>query len=271
MATDPTLIVNLTRGNIACEQAVMADRPLRRMRGLLGRRELPAGDGIFLRPAPSIHTAFMRFPIDVVFVDRDLRVVKVVEEMPAWRMASSRQARSALELAAGEVGCRGIAVGDRLAFLRTTTGASTGDDQMVGHAAGIAGDGTTPAGGRAEATRVLLVGSDRRFRSLAALMLTRRGCAVTLGAVAGAELSGLADVDVVVLDAGTSLTRAAREAAQIERADSQVGIVVVGERPDDDLSAMSVLAKWGDFDDLHAAIERARRPVGARRSVNAAL
>lgn len=84
------------------------------MKGLLGRRGLPAGEGILLRPAGSVHTGFMRFPIDVVFVDRDLVVQKVVGDLPPWRTARARGARAALELAAGEATRRGLKEGDRL-------------------------------------------------------------------------------------------------------------------------------------------------------------
>ena len=59
----------------------------------------------------------MRFPIDVVFLNRDLQVVKVVECLRPWRMASARRARATLELAAGEASARGIRVGDRLALV----------------------------------------------------------------------------------------------------------------------------------------------------------
>jgi uncharacterized membrane protein (UPF0127 family) len=85
-----------------------------RMRGLLGRRELPAGEGLLIRPAPSVHTFFMRFPIDVVFLNRDGEVLKVCEDVRPWRAAAARRAHSTLELAAGEARRRGIAVGQRL-------------------------------------------------------------------------------------------------------------------------------------------------------------
>src|SRR5206468_12898474 len=94
-----------------CERCAIADRPLARMRGLLGRRELPPGEGIYIRPASSVHTWFMRFPIDVVFVDRELEVLKVVAELPSWRMAGRRGARATFELAAGEAAARGVEVG----------------------------------------------------------------------------------------------------------------------------------------------------------------
>ncbi|TMM01807.1 MAG: hypothetical protein E6G02_12215 [Actinobacteria bacterium] len=58
-------------GQVVCERCTVADTTLRRLRGLIGRRELNPGDGIVLRPGWSIHTAFMLFPIDVAFVDAE--------------------------------------------------------------------------------------------------------------------------------------------------------------------------------------------------------
>ena len=92
----------------------MAARPLRRMRGLLGRRALPPGEGILLRPAASVHTFFMRFPIDVVFLDGDGVVLRIERELPAWRVAACRGAKAAVELAAGEAARRGLRSGERL-------------------------------------------------------------------------------------------------------------------------------------------------------------
>jgi len=97
-----------------CERTELADTPLRRLRGLLGRRSLPAGDGLLLQPSPSIHSAFMRFEFDAVFLDRDLQVVHLAERIPPWRTRSARRARSVLELAAGEIERRGVQVGDLL-------------------------------------------------------------------------------------------------------------------------------------------------------------
>ena len=106
----------LTRedGRVVCEQLLVAARPLRRMRGLLGRSSLPPGEGMLLRPAGSVHTFFMRFPIDVVFLDDYLRVVAIARDIPPWRMVARSGARSVLELAAGESGRRGLRQGDRL-------------------------------------------------------------------------------------------------------------------------------------------------------------
>jgi len=66
---------------------------------------------MLLRPASSIHTAFMRFAIDAVFLDRENRVVKVAEDLGPWRAAACRGARAVLELAAGEAAMRGLRPG----------------------------------------------------------------------------------------------------------------------------------------------------------------
>ena len=85
------------------------------MRGLLGRRGLESGEGLLLRPASSVHTFFMRFAIDVIFVGREGEVLKVAKGVPPWRTAAARGARAVVELPAGEAGRRGIRAGDRLA------------------------------------------------------------------------------------------------------------------------------------------------------------
>ena len=92
----------------------MATNPALRFRGLMGKKELTAGEGILLRPCASVHTMFMRFPIDVVFCDRDLRVLSVAAEVPKWRMRSQRKAKVVIELAAGEARRRGVAAGAQL-------------------------------------------------------------------------------------------------------------------------------------------------------------
>jgi len=101
-------------GRVACERCVVADTPLTRLRGLLGRGALAEGQGLLLRPAGAIHTWFMRGPIDAVFLDRRLVVVGVAANVRPWRFAARRGARAVLELAAGESFRRAIAPGSRL-------------------------------------------------------------------------------------------------------------------------------------------------------------
>lgn len=109
-------LVSEERGAVVCERCEIADSVLARLRGLLGRRELPPGEGMLLRPSGSIHTCFMRFPLDAVFLDAELRVLRVRSELRPWRAAGARGARAVLELGAGEAARRGIAVGERLAL-----------------------------------------------------------------------------------------------------------------------------------------------------------
>lgn len=105
-----------TDGVVVCEECLVAATPLTRMRGLLGRSSLPSGQGILLRPAASVHTFFMRFSIDVVFLDDELRVVQIAADLRPWRAAGKRGARAVLELPAGECERRGLRVGDQLRF-----------------------------------------------------------------------------------------------------------------------------------------------------------
>jgi len=98
-------------GDVVCERCLLAETAFARLRGLLGRSSLAPGEGLLLRPASSIHTAFMRFSIDVVFVDRENRVLKVAAEVRPWRMAACRGARATLELPAGEAAKHGLEPG----------------------------------------------------------------------------------------------------------------------------------------------------------------
>lgn len=103
-----------TDGTSVCEQCRVADRFLLRLRGLAGRRRLPAGCGLLFPRTRSVHTHFMRFAIDVVFLDDDDRVVRVVPRLRPWRAAGSRDARAVLELGAGEAEKHRLSVGTKL-------------------------------------------------------------------------------------------------------------------------------------------------------------
>ena len=106
--------LELQDGRAVCERCTDADRPLSRLRGLLGRATMGRDEGILLRPASSVHTAFMRFPIDAVFLDRELRVIRIAAELKPWRAAGCRGARAVLELSSGESERRGVRPGDRV-------------------------------------------------------------------------------------------------------------------------------------------------------------
>ena len=95
---------------------MLADSAPTRLKGLLGRPRLERGEGMLLRPAPAIHTCFMRFPIDAVFLDRDLRVLGVTPRLRPWRWARRRGACAVLELGAGEADRLRVRQGERLTF-----------------------------------------------------------------------------------------------------------------------------------------------------------
>lgn len=107
-------VLSVDDGALVCERCQVADRPLSRLRGLLGRRELGRDAGLLLEPCNSVHTFFMHFAIDAVFLDRERRVLCVRKAMRPWRVAGARRAHAVLELPAGTAERRGIAPGDRL-------------------------------------------------------------------------------------------------------------------------------------------------------------
>jgi hypothetical protein len=108
------VMLTKTDGEVVCARCELAETPLRRMRGLLGRAGLEPDQGMLFRPAGSIHMFFMRFPIDAVFCDRNLVVVGVERGLRPWRTAGRRGAKVVVELAAGAA--VGIEPGDRLAL-----------------------------------------------------------------------------------------------------------------------------------------------------------
>jgi uncharacterized protein len=107
----PQVALANDEGTVVCEHCLLAETMFARLRGLLGRSGLSSGEGMLLRPAASIHTAFMRFPIDAVFLDRENRVVKVAAELAPWRAAACRGSRTVLELPAGEAARQGLRPG----------------------------------------------------------------------------------------------------------------------------------------------------------------
>jgi uncharacterized protein len=276
------LIINLTRDRPVCV-GELADGPLLRMRGLLGREGLPAGEGMLITPAPGIHTAFMRFPIDALFLDRSMRIIDIVEQLRPWRMASRRQAHAVLELCAGECSRQGVEVGDRLALRERVVAGNAGDNGANGNGAGGSGawrpgrrpahasadaPHTTPAGDHASGVltrlsplRVLVSSSDRHFRTTASVLLARRNCSVTTTANSGrlSELIAREGTDVVVVDAGDP---SASEAIATVRAFARpVGLVLVADEAGVGPGGQAVLARWGPFGDLVAAVEAAERAL----------
>ena len=107
---------NTSRGRPLATSGRRAANPWTRFVGLLGRGRLATGEGLQLVPCSSVHTWFMRFPIDVVYLDRSDRVIKVVLALRPFRFSWGRGAHSALELPPGTVAATGTAVGDTITF-----------------------------------------------------------------------------------------------------------------------------------------------------------
>lgn len=108
-------IVNATRGVTLAEDATLADSLWTRLRGLLGTSELKAGAGLVIDPCNSIHTWFMAYAIDVLFLDDAGVVVKVLPAVPPWRVTRPYlNARRVVELPAGALVGTGTAEGDRI-------------------------------------------------------------------------------------------------------------------------------------------------------------
>jgi len=135
------LVHERTRAVIASSVALAFTRRARRV-GLLGRTHLDAANALFLAPCLTIHTAFMQFPIDVVFLARDRRAVRLIHELRPWRAAVSVWAHAVIELAAGSLRRHDVRIGDRLYLTPDWTLAGRGGhgvDMRISQAMGSPG------------------------------------------------------------------------------------------------------------------------------------
>ena len=105
---------NERTGAVVAARVLMAFDSASRRTGLLGRESLPEGTGLIIAPSNAIHTFFMRFSIDVAFVSKDGRVVKVRASVPPWRLTGALGAYAVVELPAGTLERTETRRGDRL-------------------------------------------------------------------------------------------------------------------------------------------------------------
>ena len=112
-------VINETRANaVLCSQAEKALTFGARFKGLLGRAGLEPGGGLHIEPCNSIHMFFMKFAIDVLFLDDELQVVRAIRGIKPWRMTRVyAKAESVLELPVGVIDATQTGPGDRLRFL----------------------------------------------------------------------------------------------------------------------------------------------------------
>jgi uncharacterized protein len=109
------IIRNLTKGSILADRAWEASSFWQRFRGLLGRQSLGSGEGLYLHPCSSIHSFFMRFSIDALFIDAEKKVLLALPRMKPWRVSKIVLAAvGVIELPAGTLERTQTMVGDLL-------------------------------------------------------------------------------------------------------------------------------------------------------------
>jgi uncharacterized membrane protein (UPF0127 family) len=109
---------NPSRGTVLADRADVADTSSKRRTGLLKHLGLGEGEGLWIVPCEAVHTVGMKFPIDVLFLNKKRKVLKIRPAMKTWRLAACLRSHSVLELPAGTCGTAQTAVGDQLEFER---------------------------------------------------------------------------------------------------------------------------------------------------------
>ncbi len=109
-------VINPVRSTVLATRLEVADSGPKRNKGLLGRDGLAPGEGLWIVPCESVHTFFMRFPIDLVYLDRKHRIKKVKSAVGPWRLSACLSAHSILELPAGTIRNSLTQPGDTLEF-----------------------------------------------------------------------------------------------------------------------------------------------------------
>jgi uncharacterized membrane protein (UPF0127 family) len=110
------LVRNITRGVILADSADIADTSEKRRTGLLKHMELKQGQGLWIIPCESVHSFFMKFTIDVLYLDREKKVRGMRPKMKPWRLSACLPAHSVLELPAGTIEQTGTQRGDQLSL-----------------------------------------------------------------------------------------------------------------------------------------------------------
>lgn len=110
-------VINLTKNSILAENLSIANTPLKRIIGLLNRKEFKRGEALLIQPCQQVHTFFMRFPIDLLFLNRENRVIKLIKNLKPQRISKIYfKASSCLELPSGTIELTSTQEGDLLSF-----------------------------------------------------------------------------------------------------------------------------------------------------------
>ncbi len=119
-------IMNITRNTRIAESTEFATTAVRRFTGLMFRKGTPAGFALILEPCSGIHTCFMRFPVDVLFVSTGWKVIQAFRAVPPWRFIPLvRGARRVIELPAGAINASSTCPGDTLLLADALPGQGT--------------------------------------------------------------------------------------------------------------------------------------------------
>jgi uncharacterized membrane protein (UPF0127 family) len=225
-------------GDVLCARCRLADTPITRFKGLLGRRELGADEGMLLATG-AIHTSFMRFAIDVAFLDRNFVVLRTIDTMKPWRVAWQRRAHAVVELPPGALERAGVQAGERMSLVR--------------HAPPVDSDVPERRTDGDAALRVAVASPDSRFLRVAQFLLSRQPFDVETFRDTRSLMKSRTPSDVVVLDSSTSLATTARVMRELTVVNPATRFVVVGEAPpngngDTATHALRVLPKWDSFD-----------------------
>jgi uncharacterized membrane protein (UPF0127 family) len=115
--SDVYRVANETRGTVLAERSGRVHNPVSRGLGLMGKKGLPPDGGLIIEPCSGVVSFFMRFPIDVVFLDADRRVVHLVEHLRPWKASKIvRASRLVVELPTGTIGQTGTKLGDTISI-----------------------------------------------------------------------------------------------------------------------------------------------------------
>ena len=111
-------LINQTKNTVLAEDVFIADTPFKRIKGLLGRKIFSPGQAIILEPCNSVHTFFMRFPIDVVFVDTENKIIRAISSLKPSRITAVYwKSKFVVELPAGTLQNTSTVVGDSLEII----------------------------------------------------------------------------------------------------------------------------------------------------------
>lgn len=122
------MVTNLTRGTVLATRMEVADTSPKRNKGLLGRACLSPGEGLWILPCDAVHTIGMKFPIDLIYLDRKNQIKKLLSDVPPWRLSACLPAHSVLELPAGTIRDTKTRFGDTFEFSSVTTADDSASD-----------------------------------------------------------------------------------------------------------------------------------------------